>query len=286
MSEFLSLRSAVEATIHDGDTVAMEGFTHLIPHAAGHEVIRRARKRLTLIRMTPDIIYDQLVGMGCAEKLIFSWAGNPGVGSLHRVRDAIENGWPRPLAYEEHSHAALANAYEAGAAGLPCAVFRGYLGADLAKVNPNIRRVTCPFTGEQLAAIPAVRPDVAVIHAQKADRAGNVFLEGIIGVQKEAVLAAKRSLVTVEEIVEDFGPRSLNAVILPSWTITAIAHVPGGAHPSYAHGYYKRDNAYYKAWDAIARDRDGFLAWMKANVLEAGPEVFASQRQRRRLAAE
>jgi glutaconate CoA-transferase subunit A len=280
MSQILSLAQAVETTIRDGDTVAMEGFTHLIPHAAGHEVIRQRRRHLSLIRMTPDLIYDQLIGMGCADKLTFSWSGNPGVGSLHRMRDAVENGWPQPLAIEEHSHAAMANAYEAGAAGLPCAIFRGYIGVDLPKVNPNIRHITCPFTGEQLAAVPAIRPDAAVIHAQKADRAGNVLIEGIVGVQKHAVLAAKRSLVTVEEIVDEFSPRSLNATILPAWTVTAIAHVPGGAHPSYAHGYYKRDNAYYKAWDAISRDRDGFLAWMQANVLDQGPEVFAAQRQR------
>jgi glutaconate CoA-transferase, subunit A len=280
MSQLMSLADAVAATIRDGDTVAMEGFTHLIPTAAGHETIRQRRKDLTLIRMTPDIIYDQLIGMGCASKLMFSWAGNPGVGSLHRLRDAIENAWPNPVTYLEHSHAAMANAYEAGAAGLPCAIFRGYIGADLAKVNPTIKHIDCPFTGEKLAAIPAIRPDVAVIHAQKADRAGNVFLEGIVGVQKQVVLAAKRALVTVEEVVEDFGPRSLNATILPSWTVTAIAHVPGGAHPSYAHGYYMRDNAYYKAWDAIARDRDGFLSWMKANVLDKGPEVFKAQRER------
>jgi glutaconate CoA-transferase, subunit A len=221
--------------------------------------------------------------MGCAEKLIFSWGGNPGVGSLHRLRDAVENGWPRPLAIEEHSHAAMANAYEAGAAGLPCAIFRGYIGTDLGKVNPTIKTIVCPFSGDTLAAIPALRPDVAIIHAQKADRAGNVLIEGIVGVQKEAVLAAKRSIVTVEEIIEDFGARSPNAVILPSWTVTAIAEVPGGAHPSYVHGYYKRDNAYYKAWDPIARDRDGFLAWMKANVLESGPQAFAVHA--RRLAA-
>jgi len=280
MSQVLSLAEAVEATVRDGDNVAMEGFTHLIPHAAGHEVIRQRRRHLNLIRMTPDIVYDQLIGMGCADKLMFSWGGNPGVGSLHRMRDAVENGWPHPLAIEEHSHAAMANAYEAGAAGLPCAIFRGYIGVDLPKVNFNIKHVTCPFTGEQLAAIPSLRPDVAVIHAQKADRAGNVLMEGIVGVQKHAVLAAKRSLVTVEEIVDELSPRSLNATILPAWTVTAIAVVPGGAHPSYAHGYYMRDNAYYKAWDAIARDRDGFLAWMQTNVLDKGPEVFATQWQR------
>jgi glutaconate CoA-transferase, subunit A len=280
MARLTSLSEAIKDTVHDGDTVALEGFTHLIPHAAGHEIIRQGRKDLTLIRMTPDLIYDQFIGMGCARKLVFSWGGNPGVGSLHRMRDAVENGWPHPLATEEHSHAAMANAYEAGAAGLPCAIFRGYIGVDLPKVNPNIKRVTCPFTGEELAAIPSIRPDAAVIHAQKADRAGNVFMEGIVGVQKQAVLAAKRSLVTVEEIVDEFTPRSLNATILPAWTVTAIAVVPGGAHPSYAHGYYKRDNAYYKAWDAIARDRDGFLDWMQANVLNKGPDVFAAERQR------
>jgi glutaconate CoA-transferase subunit A len=286
MARFLTLAEAVEAMVRDGDSVAMEGFTHLIPFAAGHEVIRQGRRRLTLIRMTPDLIYDQLIGMGCAERLVFSWVGNPGVGSLHRFRDAYANGWPAPLAIEEHSHAAMANAYEAGAAGLPFAVLRGYLGVDLPKVNPNIRHVTCPFTGERLAAVPALRPDVAVVHALAADRAGNVLFAGIVGVQKEAVLAARRSIVTVEEIVDDLGPRSPNAVVLPSWTVGAIVCVPGGAHPSYAHGYYKRDNAFYKAWDAIARDRDGFLAWMKTNVLERGPEAFALHARRSRRGAD
>ena len=219
MFRVLSLAEAVESVVRDGDTVSMEGFTHLIPHAAGHEVIRQGRKHLTLIRMTPDLIYDQLIGMGCADRLVFSWGGNPGVGSLHRLRDAIENGWPHQLEIEEHSHAAMANAYEAGAAGLPCAVFRGYIGTDLPKVNPKIKGITCPYTGEKLATVPAHRPDAAVIHALKADREGNVLLEGILGVQKEAVLAAKKSIVTVEEIVDDFGPRNLNAVIIPSWAI-------------------------------------------------------------------
>jgi glutaconate CoA-transferase, subunit A len=286
MSRVLSLAEAVEQNVRDGDTVAMEGFTHLIPHAAAHEVIRQGRKRLTLVRMTPDLVYDQMIGMGCAEKAVFSWGGNPGVGSLHRFRDAVENGWPSPLAIEEHSHAAMANAYDAGAAGLPCAVFRGYIGADLPKVNANIKSVTCPFTGETLAAVPAIRPDVGIVHAQKADRAGNVMLEGIVGVQKEVVLASKRSIVTVEEIVDEFGARSPNAVILPAWTIGCIANVPGGAYPSYAFGYYKRDNAFYKAWDAIAKDRDGFRAWMKANVLEQGPEVFAAHARKMLQAAE
>ena len=274
MARFASLADAVAELVRDGDMVAMEGFTHLIPYAAGHEVIRQGRKGLTLVRMTPDLIYDQLIGMGCADKLIFSWGGNPGVGSLHRLRDAVENGWPNPLALEEHSHAAMANAYEAGAANLPFAVFRGYKGADLPKVNPNIRTVTCPYTAEVLATVPAIRPDVAIIHALRADRAGNVLLEGIVGVQKEAVLAAKRSIVTVEEVVDDFGPRSANAVILPHWTVGAVSVVPGGAYPSYAHGYYKRANAFYKAWDEIARERDTFTAWMKENVLDKGPDAF------------
>lgn len=275
MARFLSLHEGVEEVLRDGDSVAMEGFTHLIPFAAGHEAIRQNKRRLTLIRMTPDLIYDQMIGMGCAEKLIFSWGGNPGVGSLHRMRDAVENGWPHKLELEEHSHAAMANAYEAGAANLPFAVFRGYRGVDLPKVNAKIKSVTCPYTGEVLATVPALRPDAAFIHALKADREGNVLLEGIIGVQKEAVLASKRALVTVEEIVDDFGPRNANAVILPSWTITAIAHVPGGAFPSYTQGFTKRANDFYIGWDRIARERDTFAAWMKTNVLEKGPEAFA-----------
>lgn len=281
MAAFLGLREAIEGNVRDGDSVAMEGFTHLIPYAAGHEVIRQGRKELALIRMTPDILYDQLIGMGAARALKFSWGGNPGVGSLHRFRDAVENGWPGPLAIEEHSHAAMANAYEAGAANLPFAVFRGYVGADLPKVNPAIRSVTCPYTGEVLATVPAIRPDVTIIHALRADRQGNVLLEGILGVQKEAALAARRTVVTVEEVVEEFGPRSANAVILPAWTISAIAVVPGGAHPSYAHGYYRRDNAFYIAWDPISRDRDSFRAWMKEHVLARGPEAFAAKAGRR-----
>jgi glutaconate CoA-transferase subunit A len=275
MAEFLTLAAAVEDAIKDGDMLAMEGFTHLIPHAAGHEIIRQGRTDLNLVRMTPDIVYDQMIGMGCASRLIFSWGGNPGVGSLHRFRDAVENAWPVPVSFVEHSHAAMANAYDAGAAGLPCAVFRGYRGAQLAEVNPDIKSITCPFTGETLACIPAINADVAVIHAQRANRDGDVLIEGIVGVQKEAVLGARRSIVTVEEIVDEFTGTSPNAVILPRWTVGAIVHLPGGAHPSYAHGYYKRDNGFYKAWDEIARDRDGFAAWMKDNVINGAPEDFA-----------
>ncbi|MGK9234749.1 CoA transferase subunit A [Inquilinus limosus] len=277
MAKFQTLAEAVAENLRDGNTAAFEGFTHLIPHAAAHEAIRQGRRGLTLIRMTPDLVYDQMIGMGCARKLVFSYAGNPGVGLLRRLRDAVEKGWPNPVEIEEHSHAAMANAYEAGAAGLPCAVFRGYRGADLAKVNPNIKSVTCPFTGEALAAVPAICPDVAFIHAQKASRRGDVLIEGIVGVQKEAVLAAKRSVVTVEEIVEDFDGVHPNACVLPHWTVTSVVHVPGGAHPSYAHGYYPRDNAFYLAWDRIAADREAFLAWMKTHVIESGPDAFAGR---------
>src|SRR5437762_5887518 len=254
----------------------MEGFTHLIPFAAGHEVIRQGRRDLTLVRMTPDLIYDQLIGAGCAGKLVFSWGGNPGVGSLHRFRDAVQHGWPRPLELEEHSHAGMANRYAAAAAGLPFAVLRGYVGTDLATQTPNIKPITCPFTGEVLTAVPALGLDAAVIHAQRADRTGNVQLWGITGVQKEAVLASARSVVTVEEIVDELDPRP-GAVVLPGWTVTFVAQAEGGAHPSYALGYSIRDNDYYVAWDAIARDRDVFTRWLDEQIyavpVNTGPAV-------------
>jgi glutaconate CoA-transferase, subunit A len=266
VAEILSLADAIAGNIRDGDTVALEGFTHLIPFAATHEIIRQRRRDLVLIRLTPDLVYDQLIGTGCARKLVFSWGGNPGVGSLHRLRDAVENDWPRPLELEEHSHAGMANAFAAGAAGLPFAVLRGYAGSDLRGVNDNIRSIVCPFTGEDLAAVPSIRPDAAVVHAQRANRAGDVLVEGIVGVQKEAVLAASRSVVTVEEIVDDLGAASPNSVIIPSWAIDAVAVAPGGAHPSYTHGYYGRDNAFYQAWDEISRDRERFMAWIDEHV--------------------
>jgi glutaconate CoA-transferase, subunit A len=265
VAEIVSLATAVERTIHDGDTVAMEGFTHLIPHAAGREVMRQRLRDLTLVRMTPDVIYDQLIGAGCARKLVFSWGGNPGVGSLHRFRDAIENSWPVPLDIEEHSHAGMANRYAAGAAGLPFAVLRGYRGTGLVSLTENISEITCPFTGERLTAVAALTPDVAVVHAQRADRAGNVQLWGITGVQKEVVLASRRSVVTVEEIVDELDPRP-GAVVLPAWTVGYVALAPGGAHPSYALDYSVRDNDFYVAWDAISRDRQTFTAWLKAEV--------------------
>jgi glutaconate CoA-transferase subunit A len=264
MAEIVSLGDAVEGLVRDGDVVAVEGFTHLIPHAAGHELVRRGRRDLTLVRMTPDVVYDQLIGMGCARKLVFSWGGNPGVGSLHRLRDAVENGWPRPLELEEHSHAGMAAAYAAGAANLPFAVLRGYSGTELVE-RTTVASVACPFTGEKLAAVPAQRPDVGIVHVQQADRRGNVQLWGIPGVQKEIVLASARSLVTVEEVVDDLEPRP-GAIVLPTWCVTAVAEAPHGAHPSYAHNYYDRDNGFYRGWDAISRDRDRFREWMAENV--------------------
>lgn len=269
MAQILGLRDAVAEYVRDGQTLALEGFTHLIPFAAGHEIIRQRRRDLTLVRMTPDLIYDQMIGMGCASKLVFSWGGNPGVGSLHRLRDAVEHGYPQPLELEEHSHAAMANAYWAGAANLPFAPLRACQGTGLEEVNPRVGKVTCPFTGETLTAVPALRPDVGIVHAQRADRQGNVWLAGITGVQKEVVLGSRISIVTVEEVVEDLGTTGLNEVVLPGWAITAVVEARHGAWPSYTHGYYARDNAFYGSWDAISRDRERFAAWMQQHVIEA-----------------
>ena len=276
MAEILPLDEAVAELVQDGDSVALEGFTHLIPFAAGHEIVRQHRRDLTLIRMTPDLIYDQMIGMGCAKKLVFSWGGNPGVGSLHRFRDAVENDWPRPLEIEEHSHAGMANRYVAGASNLPFAVLRGYVGTDLPKVTSTIAPITCPFTGEELMAVPALNPDVAIIHAQQADQRGNVAIWGITGIQKEAVLAARRAIVTVEEVVDHFESRPFQ-IVLPSVAVYAVAVVPHGAHPSYADGYYDRDNAFYEAWDPISRDRERFTGWMEQHIL--GVEDFAEHRR-------
>lgn len=261
-----TLREAIAEFVHDGDTVAMEGFTHLIPHAAGHELIRQGRTDLTLCRLTPDVIYDQLIGSGCARRLVFSWGGNPGVGSLHRFRDAVENGYPGPLALEEHSHAGMASRYAAGAARLPFGVLRAYAGTDLIDTTDSIATLTCPFTGEELAAVAALNPDVTIIHAQQADRKGNVAMWGITGVQREAALAADRTIVTVEEIVDELVPQGPNHVILPTWTVTAVAHVPSGCHPSYALGYSSRDNRFYLEWDAISSDRSVFEEWIDTHV--------------------
>ncbi|QIN78554.1 CoA transferase subunit A [Rubrobacter marinus] len=272
MAEITGLREAVAGLVGDGDTVALEGFTHLIPFAAAHEIVRQGKRDLTLVRMTPDLVYDQMIGMGAAKKLVFSWGGNPGVGSLHRFRDAVERGWPLPLEIEEHSHAGMANRYVAGASNLPFAVLRGYVGTDLPKVTPTIEPIACPFTGEELTAVPALNPDVAVIHAQQADRKGNVLLWGITGIQKEAALSAKRVIVTVEEVVDAFEEHTFG-IVLPSVAVDAVCAVPQGAYPSYAHGYYARSNAFYEAWDPIGRDREKFRGWMERHVL--GVEDFS-----------
>jgi len=264
MADIVTLPEGIAALVRDGDCVALEGFTHLIPFAAGHELIRQGRAELELVRMTPDILYDQLIGVGAARKLVFSYGGNPGVGSLHRFRDAVEHGWPRALELEEHSHAGMANRYAAGAADLPCALLRGYRGTDLV-AHTRVEFMQCPFTGEQLALVPALRPDVAVIHAQEADRQGTVQLWGIPGVQKEAVLAAQRSLVTVERIVERLEPRP-GGIVIPGWVIDAVALAPGGSQPSYSLDVTTRDNDFYKQWDVISRDRDSFTAWIDEHV--------------------
>ena len=264
--KFLALDAAIAEFVRDGSCVALEGFTHLIPFAAGHEIIRQRRRDLHLVRMTPDLLYDQMIGMGCARKLTFSWGGNPGVGSLHRLRDAIERQWPAPLAIDEHTHAGMAAAYRAGAARLPFGMLRGYIGTDLVDVNPAIRSVECPYTGECIATVPAINPDVTILHAQRADRRGNVAIEGIVGAQREAALAAGALLVTVEEIVEEMPP-AMNSIVLPHWVVSAVVHCPGGAYPAYAHGYYDRDNDFYLRWDAIARERGTFLGWMERHVL-------------------
>lgn len=268
------LDEAVRALVHDGDTVALEGFTHLIPVAAGHEIIRQGLRDLTLVRMTPDIVYDQLIGAGCARKLVFSWGGNPGVGSLHRFRDAVTHAWPAALEIEEHSHAGMANRYVAGASGLPFAILRGYAGTDLVANNPHIKTVTCPFSGQELAAVPAINPDVTVVHAQRADRDGNVQLWGITGIQKEAALAADRVLATVEEVVDALDPVP-GQVILPGRVVDRVSVVPGGAAPSYAHGYYERDNDAYRAWDAVGRDREAFGAWLADLLASPAPPAPA-----------
>jgi glutaconate CoA-transferase, subunit A len=263
---FLPLSEAIAQFVPDGAQVALEGFTHLIPFAAGHELIRQGRRDLHLVRMTPDLVYDQLIGAGCARALTFSWGGNPGVGSLHRLRDAVERGWPGPLEIDEHTHAGMAAAYCAGASRLPFGMLRGYFGTDLVAHNPRISAVRCPYTGTEVATVPALNPDVTILHAQRADAQGNVAIEGIVGAQREAALAARCLLVTVEEVVAELPP-AMNGIVLPHWLVSAVALCPGGAYPSYAHGYYARDNAFYQRWDEVARDRARFGDWIRRHVL-------------------
>lgn len=249
-----SMKEAVASLVRDGDTVVIEGFTHLICFAAGHEIIRQGKRNLTLARLTPDLIYDQLIAAGCASKLVFSWAGNPGIGSLHAFRRAVE-AKPSKLAIEEYSHFGMVARLSAGAANLPFWPLRNYAGTDIPKANPLIRTVKCPFTGEELAAVPALRPDVTIVHAQRADKNGNTQIWGLMGVQKEAAFASKRVIVVVEEIVDESVIRSdPNRTLIPGLQVDAVVLEPWGAHPSYAQGYYDRDNDFYVAWDKIARE--------------------------------
>jgi glutaconate CoA-transferase subunit A len=251
----MTMKAAIAAFVHDGDVVVIEGFTHLICFAAGHEIIRQRRRALTLARLTPDLIYDQMIAAGCAKKLVFSWAGNPGVGSLHAFRRAVEGKGGPALEIEEYSHFGMVARFAAGAARLPFWALRNYMGTDLPRANPQIRRVTCPYTGEALATVPALNPDVAIVHAQRADAEGNAQIWGLVGVQKEAAFAAERVIVVVEELVDEQVIRSdPNRTVIPGMIVDAVVVEPWGAHPSYAQGYYDRDNAFYVAWEAISRD--------------------------------
>jgi glutaconate CoA-transferase subunit A len=249
-----SMREAIAKYVRDGDTVVIEGFTHLICFAAGHEIIRQGRRDLTLCRLTPDLIYDQMIAAGCARKLIFSWAGNPGAGSLHAFRRAVEGKGP-PLELEEYSHFGMVARFCAGAAGVPFWIMRNYMGTDLPVVNPSIRTVQCPYTGERLATVPALRPDVTIVHAQRADAEGNTQIWGLLGVQKEAAFASKHVIVVVEELVDSAVIRSdPNRTAIPGFIVDAVVVEPWGAHPSYAQGYYDRDNDFYVAWEPVSRD--------------------------------
>ena len=265
VSKFLELPQAIESYVKNGDLIAMEGFTHLIPFAAGHEIIRQKITDLTAVRLTPDLIYDQMIGAGCVKKLIFSWGGNPGVGSLHRFRDAYQNGWPNKIEIEEHTHAGLTNRYVAGASGIGFAVLKGYSGSDLVNHTQNVAEIKSPFSDEVITAVAAINPDVTILHAQQADKAGNVMMWGITGVAKEAVFAASKVIVTVEEVVEKFEPK-FSSIIIPSNLIDAISVVPNGAWPSYASDFYERDNNQYITWDDISKDRDRFTEWLNSEI--------------------
>jgi glutaconate CoA-transferase subunit A len=258
-----TMKQAIAELIHDGDTIAMEGFTHLIPFAAAHEIIRQRKRGLTLCRLTPDLIYDQMIAAGCARKLVFSYAGNPGVGSLHAMRRAVEKDIPQPLELEEYSHFGMISRLMAGAARLPFFPLRSFFGSDLPKVNPNLRTVKSPYDGEEIYVVPPLQPDVAIIHAQRADANGNTQIWGLLGVQKETCFAAQRVLVTVEELVDEEVIRSdPNRTILPGLIVTAVVVEPFGAHPSYVQGYYDRDSDFYVQWDTISRDNASIQAWL------------------------
>jgi glutaconate CoA-transferase subunit A len=261
--KLLTMKEAIARYVSDGATIVIEGFTHLICFAAGHEIIRQQRRDLTLCRLTPDLIYDQIIGAGCARKLVFSWAGNPGAGPLYALRRAVEQSLPRSLELEEYSHAGMVARLTAGAAKLPFFPLRNYRGSDLPRVNPNIKTVTCPFTGEALAAVPPLNPDTAIIHAQRADRSGNTQIWGLLGVQKEAAFAAHNVIIVTEEIVDESVIRSdPNRTLIPGIIVKAVVHAPFGCHPSYAQGYYDRDNDFYVRWRESSKDVASFNAYL------------------------
>jgi len=264
------MRDAVAALVRDGDTVVIEGFTHLICFAAGHEIIRQRRRDLTLCRLTPDLIYDQMIAAGCARKLVFSWAGNPGAGSLHAFRRAVEGKGP-PLELEEYSHFGMVGRLSAGAARLPFWPMRNYMGTDLPAANPRIASVECPYTGERLATVPALNPDVTIVHAQRADADGNTQIWGLLGVQKEAAFASRRVIVVVEELVDQSVIRAdPNRTLIPGIAVDAVVVEPWGAHPSYAQGYYDRDNSFYVGWERISRDLAALAAYLDEYVYGVG----------------
>jgi glutaconate CoA-transferase subunit A len=261
------LASAVTEHVRDGMTVALEGFGHLIPFAAAHEIIRQGRRDLTLCRMTPDLMADQLIAAGCVRRLVASFFASGSAGSLHEVRRRIEHADPAPLEVEEYSHYGMVCRYQAGAANLPFFPLRSYAGGDLPKLNPRIRKVADPYGGPDIYVVPPLRPDVTVVHAQRADRTGNVQMWGIVGAQQEAAYAARTVIATVEEIVDEDVVRSdPNRTVLPAHAVTAVVHSPGGAHPSYTQGHYDRDNAFYREWEPISRDREATLAWLEEFV--------------------
>jgi glutaconate CoA-transferase subunit A len=263
-----SMHEAIATHVHDGDAVAIEGFTACICFAAAHEIIRQGRRDLTLCRMTPDLVYDQMVAAGCARRLVFSYLGNPGVGSLHCVRRAVERGIPGPVEVEEYSHFGMVGRYLAGAFRLPFFPLRSYAGSDLPAANPRIRFVESPYADDAVAVVPPLNPDVAIIHAPRADREGNTHLWGLLGVQKEAAFAAERVIVVVEEVVDEAIIRAdPNRTLIPGLVVDAVVHEPHGAHPSYVQGYYDRDNDFYLRWDEISRDEAATRAWLDEWVL-------------------
>ena len=284
MSKLVPMKEAIERFVHDGDSIIIEGFTHLICFAAGHEIIRQRRRGLTLCRLTPDLIYDQLIGAGCVRRLVFSWAGNPGAGPLHALRRAVEKGVPNTIELEEYSHFGMVARLAAGAAKLPFYPLRNYQGSDLPRVNPLIKTVTCPFSGEELAAVPALNPDTAIIHVQRADENGNAHVWGLMGVQKEAAFAARKAIIVAEEIVSESVIRSdPNRTLIPGMIVDAVVHEPFGCHPSYAQGYYDRDNDFYVRWRELSQDTAKFNSYLDEWIYGVRDRAEYVERMRSRI---